>query len=83
LVVAFGYYLEKYSGATEFSPADINRCYYDAKMDTSNTSQMIIRNIRRGYVMQAKPGNSKGRKKSYTLTNTGEQFVSELLGAKV
>lgn len=82
-VVAFGFYLEKYSGATEFSPADINRCYYDAKMETSNTSQMIIQNIKRGYVMLARSARSKGKgKKSYTLTNTGEQFIGALLDDK-
>lgn len=80
LVLAFGYYIEKYSGATEFSPADINRCYYDAKMDTSNTSQMIMYNIKRGRIMEAKPANSKGKgKKSYTLTNTGVQFIGGFL----
>ena len=79
LVLAFGYYLEKYSGATEFSPAEINRCYYDAKMETSNTSQMIIYNIKRGCIMEAKSANSKGKgKKSYTLTNTGEQVIASL-----
>src|SRR5580693_5530635 len=41
-VLAFGYYLEKYSGLTEFSAADVNNCYYEAKMESSNTSQMII-----------------------------------------
>lgn len=80
LVVAFGYYLEKYSGATQFSAADINRCYYDAKLETSNTSHMITRNIKRGYVMEARQGRSKAKgKKSYTLTHTGEQFVARFL----
>jgi predicted transcriptional regulator len=84
LVLAFGYFLEKYAGETEFSPADINRCYYDAKMDTSNTSQMIIQNIKRGYIMEAKSANSKGKgKKSYTLTNTGEQFIANFLAGQI
>ena len=47
-VVAFGYYLEKHSGLTEFAAGDINNCYYEAKMESSNTSQMIIQNIKRG-----------------------------------
>jgi hypothetical protein len=53
-VLAFGYYLEKHSGLTEFSAADINNCYYEAKMESSNTSQMIIQDIKRGYMMEAK-----------------------------
>ena len=57
-VLAFGYYLEKFSGMREFSPADINKCYYDAKMESSNTSQMLIQNIRHGRIMEA-----KGKKK--------------------
>ncbi len=45
LVVAFGYYLEEHSGLKDFTPADINNCYYEAKMETSNVSQSIIQNI--------------------------------------
>jgi hypothetical protein len=73
IVLAFGYYLEKHSGATEFTPADINACYYDAKMESSNTSQMIIQNIRSSKIMEAK--NSESKKKSYVLTNTGIEFI--------
>jgi hypothetical protein len=54
LVLAFGYYLEKHSGVSSFTAADIGRCYYDAKMDTSNVSQSIIQNIKRGFIMHAK-----------------------------
>lgn len=74
LVLAFGYYLEKHSGLTEFTPADINNCYYDAKMESSNTSQMIIRNIRRGFIMESK-GEKDSKRKSFVITRTGEQFV--------
>lgn len=76
-VAAFGYYLEHHSGQTEFTSSDINNCYYEAKMDSSNTSQAIIQNIKRGYVMETK-GGSKGKKK-YMLTQSGEAFVSERL----
>lgn len=79
IVVAFAYYLEKYAGVSEFTPADINNCYYEAKMETSNTSQSIIQNIKRGYVMPAKKaGKSRGR---YTITASGERFIQEKLGA--
>jgi len=77
IVLAFGYYLEKYSGVTEFTPADINACYYDSKMDSSNTSQMLIQNIKRHRIMEAKRGKSK--KRSYVLTNTGENFIKSKL----
>jgi len=78
-VLAFGYYLEKYAGAKEFTAADINSCYYDSKMESSNTSQMIINNIRTRRLMEAKrkPGE-KGRK-AYVLTRTGEVFIEKKL----
>src|SRR5437764_2598451 len=80
ILVAFAYYLEKYAGVTEFTPADIKNCYYEAKMETSNTSQAIIQNINRGYVMPAKSGG-KGRTR-YTVTASGEQFIEKKLGSE-
>ena len=76
IVLAFGYYLDHHTGLKEFSPADINNVYYEAKMESSNTSQAIIYNIRRGYLMQAKgpKGTGAGRKK-YTLTDSGEGYL--------
>lgn len=77
IVLAFGYYLEKISGVREFSPADINKCYYEAKMENSNTSQMLIQNIKNGRIMPA-----RGTKKLYTLTKTGEDFIETVLNKK-
>lgn len=77
IVLAFGYFLEKISGVREFSPADINKCYYEAKMESSNTSQMLIQNIKSGRIMPA-----KGGKKLYTLTKTGEDFIETALNKK-
>lgn len=81
-VVAFGYYLEKHSGLTEFAAGDINTCYYEAKMESSNTSQMVIQNIKRGFMMEAK-GAAKGNKgaKKFTLTRSGEEHVRKALAA--
>jgi hypothetical protein len=80
IVLAFGYYLEKISGMREFGPADINKCYYEAKMESSNTSQMLIQNIKRGRIMQAK-GGKKGQN-LYTLTRTGEDLIDTALNKK-
>ena len=74
LVLAFGFYLEHQLGTKDFTPADINNLYYEAKIENSNTSQMCISNIRRGFMMEAKSGK-KGGKKRYTLTQSGEQHV--------
>lgn len=78
LVVAFGYYLEEHSGLRDFTPADINNCYYEAKMETTNVSQSIIQNIKRGYVMEAKgdKGTKKGRR--YTVTASGQGFIKKI-----
>jgi hypothetical protein len=74
ITLAFGYYLEKYAGVSAFTPADINNCYYEAKLEKSNTSQMVIQNIKRGFMM---PSNKKGEgRKLYTLTSTGENFIA-------
>ncbi len=76
IVLGFAYYLEHYNDATSFTPADLNACYYDAKMEPSNISQTIIQNFRRGYMMEAKQAKGdKSKKKSYTLTQSGEDFV--------
>jgi hypothetical protein len=81
ITLAFGFYLEKHQGVSEFSPADINNCYYEAKLEPSNTSQMIIYNIKRGFFMAAKKAKEdKGKKgKGYTLTRSGEQFIESKL----
>jgi hypothetical protein len=77
-VLAFGYYLEKHSGLSAFSAADINNCYYEAKMESSNTSQMIIQNIKRGFMMPAKgKGVEKGGRKLFTLTRSGEEHLQK------
>jgi hypothetical protein len=76
IVLAFGYFLEKMSGLTSFTAADINACYYEAKLETSNTSQMIIQNMHTGRIMLAKKATDKGRA-AYVLTRTGEEFVEK------
>ena len=76
ITLAFAYYLEKHQSVSEFTAADINSCYYQAKLEPSNTSQMIILNIRRGFVMASKTKGEKGKNR-YTLTSSGEQFVEK------
>jgi hypothetical protein len=78
IVLAFGYYLEQSSALKEFTPADINNLYYEAKIESSNTSMSCIRNTKRGYMMEAK-GTKKGAKKRYTLTRTGEDYIESAL----
>lgn len=80
--LAFGYYIEKHLGKDEFTPADINSCYYEAKMEPSNTSQVIVQNLKSGRMMPAKKAKgTKGTRKTYVLTTTGEVFISKKLDA--
>jgi hypothetical protein len=80
--LAFGYYIEKYLGKDGFTPADINSCYYEAKMEPSNTSQVIILNTKSGRMMPAKKAKgAKSMRKTYILTTTGEEFISKKLEA--
>ena len=77
IVLAFGYYLEHHSGAKDFTPADINNLYYEAKMENSNTSQMCTQNVRKSFMMEAK--GKKGEKKRYVLTASGEEYIKKKL----
>lgn len=80
--LAFGYYIEKHLGKEEFTPADINSCYYEAKMEPSNTSQVIVQNLKSGRMMPVKKAKGgKGSRKTYILTTTGEEFISKKLDA--
>ncbi len=78
IVLGFGYYLERLAGQKEFTAADINNCYYEAKLESSNTSQMIVQNIKRGTMMTAK-GDKGGLKRKYTLTQSGERTIESLI----
>ena len=83
LVLGFGYYLEKHSDLKDFTPADINTCYYEAKIESSNTSQMIAQNIKRSYMMPARgPAKKKGGARRYTLTRSGLTFIESKLSPK-
>lgn len=82
LVLAFAYYLEKQKGLKDFTPADLNKCYYDAKLENSNTSQMIAQGIRNGTLMNAKGDGAKGKKR-YTLTKTGIERIEAHLSKKL
>jgi len=81
IVLAFGYYLETELDKKEFSPADINNLYYEAKMENSNTSQACINNTRQGYMMEAR-GTKKGGRKKYALTRSGEEYIEKKLSGR-
>lgn len=78
LVVAFGYYLEEQAGLRDFTAADIGNCYYEAKMETTNVSQSIIQNIKRGYLMEAKHDKEAKKSRRYTVTASGQAFIKKI-----
>jgi hypothetical protein len=81
MVLAFGYYLEKMAGLPDFTAADINKCYYEAKLENSNTSQIIIQNIKRTFLMEAKgqAKTTKDGRKRFTLTQSGQAYIEKIL----
>lgn len=82
IVLSFGFFLEHDGDKTSFTPADINNSYYEAKMEKSNTSQMIIQNIKSGRMMVSKKKDGeKSARKSYVLTDSGESFIKKKLAS--
>ncbi len=81
ITLAFGYYLEKHAGVASFTRAEITNSYYEAKLESSNTSQMIIQNIKRGFMMASRAKGEKGKNR-YTLTNSGEKYIDSKMRRK-
>ena len=78
-VLLIGYYLEHFEKIECFTVKDIENGLRQAKEHAGkNISDLINKNIKRGYVMECK--EKKGRLKTFTLTNSGEEFVENELG---
>lgn len=78
IVLAFGYYLEKHSDMSSFTSSDINKCYYEARIEPSNTSQYVTYLINKGYIMPSKKKEDTGRTK-YVLTRSGIEYIEKKL----
>ncbi|MEK6615620.1 MAG: hypothetical protein AABZ32_05850 [Bacteroidota bacterium] len=78
IVLAFGYYMEEYSGVPSFTSSDINKCYYEARIEPSNTSQYMTYLINKVYIMRSKKKEDTGRTK-YVLTRTGKEYIEKKL----
>lgn len=69
-----GYYLEKYRNFENFVSKDLEEGFSNSKESIpENMSDKIAKNIRKGHLMELPKG--KGRKRSLTVTNSGETFV--------
>jgi len=76
--LAVGYFIENYLGAAPFNAKDLGDGFRNAKETSpSNINDRVNKNIDRGYVMIVK--EKKDGKKAWILTNTGEQFINQLL----
>lgn len=74
-VLIAGYYLEHYNDAEKFNGADIKATLKSAKVPPpKNTSDVINKNIKKGYLM---PAGDKDGKMGYVLTSDGEQAIED------
>ncbi len=72
--LAVGYYLEKYDGLPSFNIKDLENAFRTAKETVpKNINYKVIKNIEKGYIMEAK--EKKDKLKSWNITSTGERFV--------
>lgn len=72
--LAIGYYLEKYEDFSIFNAKDLESGFRAAKEQVpENINYKVIKNIEKGYIMEAK--NKKDKLKAWNLTNSGDKFV--------
>jgi len=72
--LVIGYYLEKYEGFSSFNAKDLEDRFRAAKETVpDNINYKAIKNIEKGYMMEAK--EKKDKLKAWSLTNSGEKFV--------
>ncbi len=72
------YYLEKFAGVSPFNHDDLIRGFAEAKEPLpSNPSDMVYKNIRRGFLTETK--EKKNGMKAWIVTNSGERFVENSL----
>ena len=72
--LAVAYYLEKNEGMNSFNVDDLARYYQLAKEPRpKNLNHKMILNIQNGHIMETR--EKKEKKKAWTLTSAGEQFI--------
>jgi hypothetical protein len=73
-VIVIGYYLEEHSKMSSFTCEDLSKGFINAKeKPPTNPSDMLAKNARRGFIMEAP--DQKDGPKAWMLTNTGVKFV--------
>ncbi len=79
--LVLGYYLEHVRDTSPFNVRDIEDAFREAKEPvTSNINLRVIKNIEKGFMMEAQ--QKKGNLKAWTLTATGEKWVETSMPAR-
>jgi len=74
--LVLGYYLEHYENVSPFNVKDLERLFRESKeIVPGNINDKVNKNIDKGFIMEAK--EKKDKRKSWTLTATGERSVEE------
>jgi len=72
--LVIGYYLENFRSMSSFNAKDLEDGFREAKEKVpANINYKVIKNIEKGFMMEAK--EKKDKLKAWTLTSTGERFV--------
>lgn len=72
--LVIGYYLEKFREMSSFNAKDLEDGFREAKEKVpANINYKVIKNIEKGFMMEAK--EKKDKLKAWVLTSTGERFV--------
>lgn len=72
--LVIGYYLEKFREMSFFNAKDLEDGFREAKEKVpANINYKVIKNIEKGFMMEAK--EKKDKLKAWVLTSTGERFV--------
>ncbi len=72
--LAIGYYLEKKERLSSFNAKDLEKGFRAAKETVpENINYKVIKNIKKGHMMEAK--EKKDKLKAWVLTSTGEEYV--------
>jgi len=76
-VALAGYFLERYSGSTAFTIAEIRDLLISAKVSPpANVNLAILKAIQKGWMMEVPSENEK--RKTWALTQTGQSKIDEL-----
>lgn len=67
------YYLDKVRGVESFSRADIDKCFYDLRINEPYTTHRIMENVKKGLLMSTKA--KEGKTQRFVLTRKGKQYI--------